>query len=132
MEERILIVDDHPDVANALARLVTCLGYEAKAVYHGQTAIEEAARFAPDMVIIDLAMPGLDGHQTMQEIRRRSAGTHMIFVALTGFAEADNKQRAYQNGFDFFVAKPMTLETLKDLLALLDPTGVHRDFDMAE
>ena len=132
MEERILIVDDQHDVANALARLVTCLGYEAKAVYDGQTAVEEAARFVPDLVFIDLAMPGLDGHQTMQQIRRRLAGTHVIFVALTGFAEAENKQRAYQNGFDFFVAKPMQLETLKELLALLDPTAVHRDFDMVE
>ena len=58
-----------------------------------------------DLVFIDLAMPGLDGCETMQRIRRCTPAAHMIFVALTGFAEDDNKARAYQNGFDFFVAE---------------------------
>ena len=77
-------------------------------------------------------MPGIDGYETMQQIRQRTVGTHMIFVALTGFAEAENKQRAYQNGFDFFVAKPMKLETLQELLALLDPSGAKRNSGRAE
>src|ERR1700754_2525645 len=86
MKERILIVDDQQDVADALARLVSALGYEAKSIYDGHRAIDAAANFLPDLVFIDIGMPGIDGYETVQRLRSRRECAHAILVALTGYA----------------------------------------------
>jgi len=123
VDDRILVVDDNRDVADALVRLIKTLGYEATACYGGKEAADLAPVLLPDMAIIDLAMPEVDGYETMQLIRQRCIGTHPIFVALTGFGEVHRQQRAFENGFDSHVVKPMRMETLKELLALLDPAA---------
>jgi CheY-like chemotaxis protein len=122
MSDHILVVDDNQDAANVLVQLLTTLGYSAEAAYDGREAIEIAAGLHPDLAFIDIAMPGLDGYATVQGIRNRGF-KHAIFVALTGCVSDEDKQRAYQSGFDFHVAKPMSLETLKELLTLLDPSA---------
>ena len=127
MDDRILVVDDNQDVADALVRLIKALGCEATACYSGKEAADLAAVVLPDMAIIDLAMPEMDGYETMQLIRQRCIGTHPILVALTGFGEVHRQQRAFENGFDFHVVKPMCLETLKELLLLLDPAASDLD-----
>jgi len=123
MYERILVVDDEPDSANSLARLVSMFGYEAKAVYGGRDAVEEAARLSPEMVLIDIDMPDLDGYETAKLIRRQPNGMQAILVAVTGWTRPEDKQRAYACGFDLHVAKPLTLGSLMELLGLLDPAA---------
>ena len=123
MTERILVVDDNRDTADSLARLIRSLGYEAKAVYDGRHAIEEAPLFLPDMALIDIGMPGLNGYETVSQIRQQVGNMHTILVAVTGWSRDEDKQRAYESGFDLHVAKPMNAETLKELLALVDPVG---------
>jgi CheY-like chemotaxis protein len=119
MCKRILVVDDSHYAADAFARLITICGYEAKAVYSGQEALEQSVSFAPDMVLMDIGMPGLDGYQTAAEIRRQQAGADVVLVAVTCWALEADKQRAYDHGFNLHVAKPVTLATLHSLLALL-------------
>jgi CheY-like chemotaxis protein len=104
-----------------LAKAIAEFGYEAKAVYDGNRAIEEAATFLPDMALIDIAMPGLDGYETVTRLRKQRGSAHIIMVAVTGWTGDEYKQRAYECGFDLYIAKPMSASTLKDLLALLDP-----------
>jgi CheY-like chemotaxis protein len=70
MSERVLVVDDNRDAADTLARTITEFGYEAKAVYDGNQAIAEAATFLPDMALIDIGMPGLDGYETVSRLRQ--------------------------------------------------------------
>ena len=122
MDERVLVVDDSRDAADSLARLIEAYGYQAKPVYDGEQAIEAAADFAPDMALIDIGMPGLDGYETVSRIRQQRGSTHVILVAVTGWTRDEDKRRAYECGFDLHVAKPLTDEALKELLALLDPT----------
>ena len=137
MKERILVVDDQCDVADSLVRLLMTLGYEAKAVYDGRQAVDQAADFLPDMVFIDIGMPGFDGYQTVSRIRGHRECAHAILIALTGWTTGEDRQRAYSCGFDLHVAKPMNIETLQGLLALLDPSETEsttariRSFDTA-
>jgi CheY-like chemotaxis protein len=121
MHERILVVDDNPDTADTLARLIGKFGYDATAVYDGHEAVEQAALLAPEMVLIDIEMPDLNGYETAERIRRQPAGTHAILVAVTGWTRLEDKRRAYESGFDLHVAKPLDLDTLKGLLSILDP-----------
>ena len=121
MNERILVVDDQLEIADALVRLLSTLGYEAKAVYDGRQAADEAVKFLPDMAFIDLGMPGLDGYQTVAKIRAQRECAHAILVAFTGHAELEAKQRAFEAGFDLHVAKPVNIDKLMELLTLIDP-----------
>jgi len=123
MQERVLVVDDDRDSADSLAMLVNSMGYEAKAVYRGNEAIEVSSTFQPDMALIDLGMPGLDGFETVSQIRQQRGSVHIILVAVTGWSRDEDKRRAYDCGFDLHVTKPMTLEKLKEILALVDPAA---------
>lgn len=119
MKERILVVDDNRDAADSHARLIASFGYEPKAVYDGCQSVDEAADFRPDMALIDIRMPGLDGYEVARRIRQQW-GSDVILVAVTGFAWEEHAQRAYEHGFDRHVTKPMTASKLKELLNLLD------------
>jgi CheY-like chemotaxis protein len=121
MTERILVVDDDRATADTLALLIRTLGYEAKAVYSGEDAVEQILKFEPDMALIDIGMPQRDGYDTVAGIRQQPGGMHVILVAVTGWSRDEDKRRAYESGFDLHVTKPMRVETLKELLALLDP-----------
>src|SRR5687768_18357227 len=109
MRKRILVVDDNQDAADTLSRLVQALGCEARAVYCGQSAVEEAAAFQPDMALIDIGMPDLDGCRTVELIRQQRVCDHPVFVAVTGWLREEDKHEAYDSGFDFYVPKPMTV-----------------------
>lgn len=119
MSKRILVVDDSHYAADASARLIALCGYEAKAVYDGHEALEQSAAFAPDMVLMDIGMPGISGYEAATRIRRELGNTKVLLVAVTCWTSEQDKRRAYENGFDLHVAKPMSLTTLYGLLALL-------------
>ena len=121
MHERILVVDDNRDTADSLALLINAFGYETKAVYDGQQAIEQAREFLPDMALIDIGMPGLNGYETVEQIRKQRGSAEIVLVAVTGWSRPEDKKRAYECGFDLHVAKPMSPQTLRELLGLLDP-----------
>ena len=121
MSERILVVDDNRDTADSLTELIKTLGYEARAAYDGKDAVDQAPQFLPDMALIDIGMPGLDGYETVSQIRQQRGNLHTILVAVTGWSGEEVKRRAYASGFDLHVAKPMTVESLRQLLVLIDP-----------
>jgi CheY-like chemotaxis protein len=128
MPERILVVDDNRDAADSLARLIRSFGHEVKAVYDGMAALEEVGDFEPDMALVDIGMPGLNGYETITQLRERRGNVHLIAVAVTAWSRDEDKLKAYESGFDLHVAKPMTLEKLKELLLLLDPHHAEDDF----
>jgi CheY-like chemotaxis protein len=121
MNEHVLVVDDNRDTADGLARLISSFGYQARAVYGGEDAVRETAAFQPDMALVDIGMPDLDGYETVKRIRQERGNVHVIIVAVTGWSRDEDKRRAYEAGFDLHVAKPMDADKLKELLALLDP-----------
>jgi CheY-like chemotaxis protein len=104
VSDRVLIVDDTKDVADALAGLLTKLGYETKALYDGESAIQEAAKFQPDMAFIDIGMPGLDGYEVVRRIRQQHGHIYVILVALTGWTQVKDIQKAYNTGFNLHAA----------------------------
>jgi CheY-like chemotaxis protein len=126
--ERILVVDDNRDAADTLARLIRSFGHEVKTVYDGLTALEEVGEFEPDMALVDIGMPGLNGYETISQLRQRRGNVHLIAVAVTAWSRDEDKLQAYESGFDLHVAKPMTLEKLKELLLLLDPHHAEGGF----
>ena len=121
MGERVLVVDDNHDVADSVARLINRFGDEAKAVYDGREAVHQVAAFHPKMVLLDIGMPGMDGYETLNQIRQNRSSADTIFVALTAWSRDEDKRRAYESGFDIYVTKPMTSAKLEELLTLLDP-----------
>jgi two-component system, chemotaxis family, CheB/CheR fusion protein len=127
MNEHVLVVDDNRDTADGLARLINSFGYQARAAYGGEQAIEETVAFLPDMALIDIGMPDLDGYETVKRIRQQRGNVHIIIVAVTGWSRDEDKRRAYEAGFDLHVAKPMDADKLKELLALLDPDAVQSE-----
>jgi CheY-like chemotaxis protein len=118
MKEHILVVDDNQDAADALARIISGYGYETMAVYSGEDAVRATQSFLPDMAMIDIGMPGLDGYETVKRIRSQRDTDHIILVAVTAWSGEEDKRRAFEYGFDHHVSKPMSTETLEQILAL--------------
>lgn len=122
MRDHVLVVDDNRDAANTMAGAIESLGYVSKAVYSGEDGVREISSFLPDMVLLDIGMPGIDGYETVRRMRQRRPAAEIIVVAVTGLPDEEHKRRAYDSGFDLFVSKPIGTKQLRDLLALLDPS----------
>jgi len=117
VSHRILVVDDNKDAADALRRLMEILGHEVRVAADGATAFDEAAAFRPHVVLMDLAMPKIDGFEAARRIRAEPWGQIMKLVATTGWGHDGVKKQAEAAGFDHHLVKPVELQRLKDLLA---------------
>ena len=124
MRNLVLVVDDNRDAADMLAELIGRLGHEAYPVYDGHEAIRQAALLSPDLVLLDIGMPGIDGYDVAASIRRLPTGRHIAIVAVTGYAGQKALQHAYRSGFDHFLIKPLSLDDLRELLAIIEPIPV--------
>lgn len=119
---RLLIVDDMKDSAESLATLLRLRGYEAHTAYDGEQAILLAESLRPDIILLDLGMPRLNGYDTCGRIRAQPWGSEIQLVALTGFGQDDVRQRLGTSGFDHHLIKPVELQTLIALIEMLiDP-----------
>jgi two-component system CheB/CheR fusion protein len=114
---RILIVDDERDIAGLLSRLLDALGHETHAVYDGPAAIEAARKIAPNLVLVDIGLPGMDGCEVARKLRDQAGSRTLCLVALTGLVEPERRRRCLEAGFDHFVPKPLDFARLKGLLA---------------
>jgi CheY-like chemotaxis protein len=115
---RVLVVDDQRDTADVMALLVGHWGHEAQRAYDGATALGMAARRAPDVVLLDIAMPHLDGFQVAERLRGDAHLQDCFLIAMTGCAEMARRLRRREAGIDLFLIKPVessVLETLLDL-----------------
>ncbi|MDX1655728.1 MAG: hybrid sensor histidine kinase/response regulator, partial [Candidatus Competibacteraceae bacterium] len=113
---RVLVVDDDEAVANTLARLLGALGHQAKAVYRGQEALQAVRTWQPEVVLLDLEMPYMDGYEVAQRLRENH-GPQLRLVALTGHGRETHLRRARKAGFDRYLLKPVFVEDLQALLA---------------
>ncbi len=112
---RVLVVDDNRDAAESLGELVRMLGHEVELAYDGPSALAQADRTHPDLVLCDIGLPGMDGYQVARELRARQDGD-LRLVALSGYAQPEDVDRALEAGFDAHVAKPPDPEQLARLL----------------
>jgi CheY-like chemotaxis protein len=114
---RILVVDDNVDAADALAELLRDYGHDVRAVHDGPSAIEQAALHRPDIVLLDIGMPGCDGYEVARRMRSE-LGLKATLVALTGYGEARHRRLSRDAGFDQHVTKPVDIRKLERLLTL--------------
>ena len=103
---RILVVDDNDDAGQSLALLLGCHGHEVHVVGDGPTALEEIGRWRPDVVFLDIGLPGMDGYEVAQCLRQEHGVHGPRLVALTGFGQPEDRRRAQEVGFDEFLVKP--------------------------
>ncbi len=114
---RILIVDDNEDAANSLAMVLGSDGHAVETAYSGEQAIEQARSFRPDFVLLDIGLPGLDGYEVARRIRALSDSQHVRLIALTGYGQESDRQRAAEAGFAEHLVKPVEFPTLERILA---------------
>lgn len=122
---RILVVDDNPEVAGAFKLLLEVLGQEVEAVHGAGQVLDRVRAFQPELVFLDITMPGTDGYQAAQAIRTAFPGPRPRLVALTGCAHPRDGEAAQAAGFDRFLLKPAGLTTIEHLLAELDAMSPH-------
>jgi DNA-binding response OmpR family regulator len=114
---RVLVVDDTRDVAEMLGELIQMMGHDVRVAHDGATAIAEARRFAPDLVLLDVGLPDMSGYDVARELRAHAGGRAMTIVAVTGWGRAEDQARSAEAGIDLHVVKPITIETVNRLLA---------------
>lgn len=112
----ILVVDDSEDAAEMVALTLELWGYRVLVAHDGEKAVEIACKEHPQVVLLDIALPGLDGYQAARKIREDHPPSEMKLVALTGYAQESDVQKALDNGFDAHLAKPITFATLREYL----------------
>lgn len=115
VRRRVLVVDDNTDAADTMAMLIAALGGQSAVAYDGESALEHAAAFEPDAILLDIGMPGMDGYDTCRHLRAR-LGAAVHIIALTGLGQQRDKDRALVAGFDAHLTKPVEPGTLKKLL----------------
>ncbi|MEX2027584.1 MAG: response regulator, partial [Pirellulaceae bacterium] len=112
----VLVVDDNRDAADSLTRLLSCYQCRVATAYDGQTAIDMAQRGRPDVVLLDIGLPKLSGYQVAAFIRGQPWGKTMRLIALTGWGQEGDKERAKEAGFDHHLVKPVHPDNLLALL----------------
>ena len=114
---RILVVDDNKDVATSLTMLLELMGNTIKTAFNGLEAIDIASTFHPEIILMDIGMPQLNGNETAKEIRKQPWGKNIILVALTGWGQDEDRRQSEAAGFNFHVIKPIELPALEKLLS---------------
>ena len=113
---RVLVVDDNVDAAQSLAVLLQAAGHDVHIVYDGVSAVESALEYRPDLMVIDIGLPGLDGLEVARRIRRLPALENIVLVAMTGYGQATDRSLSQKAGFDQHLVKPADFSQLQDIL----------------
>jgi PAS domain S-box-containing protein len=113
---RVLVVDDNRDSAWSLAMLLKIGGNETAVAFDGMEAVEVAQQFAPDLVLLDIGLPKLNGYEAARQIRELPGGKNMMLVALTGWGQEDDRRKSKEVGFDHHLVKPVDHNSLMILL----------------
>ena len=114
LRRRVLIVDDNHDAADTLAMMVRLLGHETRVVYDPQTVEGEVVAFAPEIVFLDVGMPGRSGYDVARALRD-AHGEGLVIVAVTGWGQPEDRQRTLQAGFDHHLVKPPDIQAITDI-----------------
>ena len=114
---RVLVVDDNRDSAESLALLLSMIGYETQTAHDGLEALDVAASFKPDVMLLDIGMPKLNGYDVCRRLRQQPWGARMVVVAMTGWGQDEDRRRSLAAGFDAHLVKPVDPSTLGSLLA---------------
>jgi CheY-like chemotaxis protein len=114
---KILVADDDQDSAESLAMLFQMMGHDVRCALSGLEAINLAADFRPDLIVLDIGMPGLDGYEVCRRIRQQPWAHTVVIAALTGWTREEDRDRSHQAGFNHYLVKPVDPQALTDLVA---------------
>jgi PAS domain S-box-containing protein len=113
---KILVVDDSQDIVDSMAMLLTLRGHELCTANSGAAALEAAAKFRPEVIVLDIGLPDMDGYEVARRLRGEPWGAQIVLVALTGWGQKQDKEAAAAAGFDHHLTKPLGPNTLADIL----------------
>jgi signal transduction histidine kinase len=120
---RVLVVDDNVDAAQSLAKLLQICGHEIRIAHSGPEALNAARPFKPEVVLLDIGLPGMNGYEVARRLRAEPVLTGAVLVALTGWGNDDNKRKSREAGFDFHLTKPVDITAIEGILARVDERG---------
>ena len=110
---RVLVVDDNQDAADTLAMMLQLLGHQAHCIYDPRSVVDAVDAFVPDIVFLDIGMPGLSGYDVARNLRAHPGGDSLILVAVTGWGQPEDRRRTAENGFDHHLVKPADLAEIQ-------------------
>ncbi len=122
---RILVADDNVDAATSLGMLLEIMGHTVLVVHDGVAAVEQTAAFRPEVMLLDIGMPNLDGYATCARIRAEYPDLNILILALTGWTGEDMRQRSLLAGFDHYLIKPFDVTQLEALLKTSLPRSAN-------
>jgi two-component system CheB/CheR fusion protein len=109
---KILVVDDNVDMARSIATLLGKMGHTVSTAHDGPAALRSAREHSPEVILLDIGLPGLDGYRVAETLRREPELSHVRLIAVSGYGQAEDRQRAQEAGFDLHLVKPVDLSTL--------------------
>jgi len=115
-KRKILVVDDNVDAAVTVSALLKAWGHDVETVHNGPAALETARGFRPEIVLLDIGLPGLSGYDVARQLRAEGIHDHVLITALTGYGQADDRARAQDAGFDYHLTKPPDTAILEALV----------------
>ena len=121
---RILIADDNEDAVESLAMMLNMMGNETRTAPDGLAALQIGESFAPEIVLLDIGMPKLNGYDAARQIRALPWGARLVLVALTGRSQDEDRRRSHEAGFDFHLVKPVEPAALEKLLAFVPSSAI--------
>lgn len=119
-KRRLLVVDDNQDAARSLAMLLRVQGHDVMVSHDGPSALELGATFHPEMVFLDLGMPGMDGYEVARRFRHHPHLNHVVLTALTGWGQSEDRRRTTEAGFDHHLVKPANLDDINRIVEALN------------
>jgi len=114
---RVLVVDDNMDAADMLVMMLQMFGHEVQAAYTGQTALETAVEYRPDVVLLDIGLPDMNGYEVARRLRQQPQTKDVRLIAMTGYGQDSDRQRSEEAGCEYHLVKPVDPQKLQDLLA---------------
>jgi CheY-like chemotaxis protein len=122
---RVLIAEDDKDSREMLRILLELDGHDVHEAEDGPAAISAVLALAPDVALVDIGLPGLDGHEVARRLRGGPAGAGLLLVAVTGYAEPEDREQSRTAGFDAHLTKPISPEKLAELFRMLEASRPH-------
>src|SRR6185437_16093635 len=113
---RVLVVDDNADTANGMAKLLKLSGHDVRVAHNGEQALNVAGEYRPEVMLLDIGLPGMDGYELASSLRREEWSKDSVLIAVSGYGETHARDRSKQAGFNHHLVKPVNFDTILALI----------------